>query len=101
MVKVHAELMRVLAQNLTNSDSKELPPEKQQGAMFQLQGTRILPIKCPERYNKENTQGSVKKDLSMINYSKCKRKGHNASRCMEKSTLKLKQDGITERYHKV
>jgi hypothetical protein len=26
MAEVHAELMRVLTQNLVNSDSKELPP---------------------------------------------------------------------------
>jgi hypothetical protein len=26
MVEVHAELMQVLTQNLTNSDNKELPP---------------------------------------------------------------------------
>jgi hypothetical protein len=30
MVEVHAELMRVLTQNLINSDSKELPPGMQQ-----------------------------------------------------------------------
>jgi hypothetical protein len=30
MVEVHAELMRVLTQNLINSDNKELPPGMQQ-----------------------------------------------------------------------
>jgi hypothetical protein len=30
MVEVHAELKRVLTQNLINSDSKELPPGMQQ-----------------------------------------------------------------------
>jgi hypothetical protein len=30
MVEVHAELMRVLTQNLIDSDSKELPPGIQQ-----------------------------------------------------------------------
>jgi hypothetical protein len=30
MVEVHAELIRVLTQNLINSDSKELPPVMQQ-----------------------------------------------------------------------
>jgi hypothetical protein len=45
--------------------------------------------KCPERNNKANTQGSVKKDLSMINCSKCKQKGHYSNKCIEKRTLGL------------
>jgi hypothetical protein len=42
--------------------------------------------KCLERFNKANTQGSVKKDLSMITCFKCKQKGHYSNKCPEKST---------------
>jgi hypothetical protein len=42
--------------------------------------------KCPERNNKANTQGSVKKDPSMITCFKCKQKGHYLNKCTEKRT---------------
>jgi hypothetical protein len=42
--------------------------------------------KCPEGNNKPNTQGSVKKDLSIITCFKCKQNGHYSNRCPEKST---------------
>jgi hypothetical protein len=40
---------------------------------------------CPERSNKANTQGNMKKDLSMITCFKCKQKGHDSNQCPEKS----------------
>jgi hypothetical protein len=45
MVEVTAELMRVSNQNLTNLDSKELPPRMQQvldDHLFQVQAKRTL-----------------------------------------------------------
>jgi hypothetical protein len=43
MVEVHAELMRVLTQNLINSDSKELPPGMQQVLDDHSQMIQMMP----------------------------------------------------------
>jgi hypothetical protein len=43
MVEVHAELIRVLTQNLINSDSKELPPGMQQVLDNHSQMVQMMP----------------------------------------------------------
>jgi hypothetical protein len=42
--------------------------------------------KCPERGNKANRQGSVKKNLNHITCYTCKQQGHYSYRCTEEST---------------
>jgi hypothetical protein len=45
--------------------------------------------KCPERDNKANMQGSVKKNLNHITCFKCKQMGHYSNQCTEKSTSRI------------
>jgi hypothetical protein len=45
--------------------------------------------KCPQRDNKANIQGCVKKNLNHITCFKCKQMGHYSNQCVEKSTSRL------------
>jgi hypothetical protein len=47
------------------------------------------PSRCPERYNKTNTQGSMKKDLNIITCYKYKQKEHYTRRCTKEGTRGL------------
>jgi hypothetical protein len=70
----------------------ELPTKKKKKQVyskvlcFKCKELGYYASKCPERYNRANTQGGVKKDLSMITYFKCKQKGHYLNKCIEKRT---------------
>jgi hypothetical protein len=89
MVEVHAELMRVLTQNLTDSDSKELPPGMQQvlddySRMVQMMPQILASIN--NNFPQNNLGSKEPRDEAKIALLACKiygEIGHTSKGCCE------------------
>jgi hypothetical protein len=89
MVEVYAELMRVLTQNLINSDSKELPPGMQQVLDDHSRMVQMMPQILASINNNlpQNNLGSKEpRDEAKIAFLACKicgEIGHLPKECQE------------------
>jgi hypothetical protein len=89
MVEVHVELMRVLTQNLINSDSKELPPGMQQVLDDHSRMVQMMPQILASTNNNlpQNNHGSKEpRDKAKITLLACKicgEIGHLSEECQE------------------
>jgi hypothetical protein len=89
MVEVHAELMRVLTQNLINSDSKELPPGMQQVLDDHSRMVQMMPqILASTNSNlpQNNLDNKEPRDSAKITLQACRicgEIGHLAKGCQE------------------
>jgi hypothetical protein len=89
MVEVHAELMRVLTQNLINSDNKELPPGMQQVLDDHSRMVQMIPQilastndNLPQnKLGNNKPRGSAK--ITLQAYKSCGEIGHTSKECHE------------------
>jgi hypothetical protein len=89
MVEVHTELMRVLTQNLINSDSKGLPPGMQQVLDDHSQMVQMMPQILASTNNNlpQNNLGSMEPrdeaKITLLAYKICGEMGHLTEECQE------------------
>jgi hypothetical protein len=89
MVEVHAELMRVLTQNLIDSDSKDLPPGMQQVLDDHSLMVHMMPQILASTNNNppQNNLGSKEPrdeaKITLLAYKICREIGHLPKECQE------------------
>jgi hypothetical protein len=83
------EVRDLLALEVSNKKKKIKKKDNSKVLCFNCKELGHYANKFPERYNKMNIQGSVKKNLNHITCFKCKQMGHYSNQCVEKSTSRL------------